>query len=229
MHDKPMRIVGPDGKWHPLAAAPEVRTLLLGDAHTTHTTKAQVRKERAAARAVTRAKLLPADPPHRQAGLVPLDQLNDNEQRVLFALESNGPSSIADLARVAWADEGPLFIWGHVADEQRAQSWVRNALRRLVASGWVVALSSLYVAPDGTTRERRLYGPHESLEPRLGGLAVADAEDAHDRAQRRFEAQAAEVEALKATLAKARDALAINATHVRATWKALLAARKAVR
>lgn len=175
------------------------RIFLLGDEHTTHTTKAAERKRRAAAR-----------------GMVPLDELNDNEERVLFALESNGPSKIGDVAAVAWAD------W-HVPASLRAisaakfNSWTRNSLRRLVASGWVVQLGP------------GLYGPHESLEPRLGGLAVADAEDAHDAAERALRDQETHVANLAAQLAGAKTAAAHMRERVRATWKALLAARKAVR
>lgn len=224
------------------------RVFLLGDQHTTHTTKAAERKRRSAARVLDDAKaavrkgaegagrgggpnrgetlrrgLLPADPPHRQAGLVPLDALNDNEQRVLFALETNGPSKIGDLAAVAWeADRvtGDHYAWHNGAGslpEARRNSWVRNALRRLVASGWVVQLGP------------GLYGPHESLEPRLGGLAVADAEDAHDAAERALEQAKGRVGLLAAQLDGAKVAVAIHKEEVLATWKALLAARKAVR
>lgn len=147
---------------------------------------------------------------------VPLDELNDNEQRVLFALETNGPSKIGDLARVAWADwHVPASL--RAISEQKFDSWVRNSLRRLVASGWAVK-----VGPG-------LYGPHESLETRLGGLAVADAEDAHDAAERALQQQQEHVAQLAARLEGARDALGSFLATRRATWKALLAARKAVR
>lgn len=154
--------------------------------------------------------------------LVALDQLNDNEQRVLFALESNGPSKIGDVARVAWADRTSgvslHFPNGFPAmTDAQAASWVRNSLRRLVASGWVVQLGP------------GLYGPHESLEPRLGGLAVADAEDAHDAAVRALRDQETHVANLAAQLAGAKTAAAHMRERVRVTWKALLAARKAVR
>lgn len=148
--------------------------------------------------------------------MVALDELNDNEQRVLFALESNGPSKIGDVARVAWAD------WHLPADlrdvgERKFESWVRNSLRRLVASGWVVQLGP------------GLYGPHESLEPRLGGLAVADAEDAHDAAEREREQAFAHLADLQARAKGAAEALNDATRKVAATWKAVLAARKAVR
>jgi len=180
--------------------------------------KATERKLRAGARKVTREKMRERGflGGHTKHAPVPLDHLNDNETRVLFALESNGPSKIGDVARVAWADwHMPKEL--HAVHEAKCNSWVRNALRRLVASGWAVKLGP------------GLYGPHESLEPRLGGLAVADAEDAHAAAERALNHA---MEAVAAAALVHRDHVA-RLPELRAqlakTWKALVAARKAVR
>lgn len=146
---------------------------------------------------------------------VPLDQLNDNEERVLFALESNGPSKIGDIAAVAWEDFAGMER--HPRGEAQAHSWVRNALRRLVASGWAVKLGP------------GLYGTHESLEARLGGLAVADAEDAHREADVALERAYDRLGRAHAEYEAARREIGERRTRVRAAWKTVLAARKAVR
>jgi hypothetical protein len=142
-------------------------------------------------------------------------RLNDNEVRVLFALVGNGVCSIGDLAVASWEDLH-YEVAGHTVrrlTDARANSWVRNSLRGLVALGLAEQVGvGMYMAT------------------RL--VEVVQAEQEHDEAAARLQALDVELAGLRGrlrTLTGRGGARDHAARRCAATWRAVVEARKAAR
>lgn len=139
---------------------------------------------------------------------VGLGDLNANEQAVLLAAHANGGELPLGALAVAAFPE---------LDTAKANSWTRNALRRLVRSGFIRH------AQTGT------YAAAPSLGAQLASQGLREAESAYSDAQRASRALDDEIAVTKARLASLlAQRQTANGVLARA-WKAIVAARKAAR
>lgn len=139
---------------------------------------------------------------------VALADLNGNEQAVLVAAQANpGALTLGALAFASFPELAP----------EQASSWTRNALRRLVRSGFVQKLDA------GT------YAVARDLPRHIAAQAKADAETELARIEALRKDHAIRLEAARLALSIAKSIGEQLEVEHRKAWNALLAARKASR